>query len=301
MLDCRLCGRNSRSIRRLVVVDCCSSPNDKPWILLRGQCTPNLLGQGCESSIGTRTEERATREIGPSLDSALIQALAAERNASKTRHMKSSNSTRFIVHIGKAHRGGMAIRIRGTTMMDGPSPGQSNYTLSTTAQGRREGVAVRRREYLLAMVVVTSLVLLAPSFFSANAQGATVNKIVLGTVSDHDGNPLAGAQVTVEIWGGYWPVQDFFRISSSTTTNALGYYEVTFSSNFWDPHNTIKVIVTYGSDQKTTKVEANADEYQEVNMSLNLTIPEFRGPLGLLAMMAGCFVPFVILLARRRE
>ncbi len=151
------------------------------------------------------------------------------------------------------------------------------------------------------MVVVTSLVLLAPSFFSANAQGASVNKIVLGTVSDHEGNPLSGAQVTVEIWGGYWPVQDFFRISSSATTNALGYYETTFSSNFWDPHNTIKVIVTFGSDQKTTKVEANADEYQEVNISLNLTIPEFRGPLGLLAMMAGCFAPVVIFLARRRE
>ena len=186
-------------------------------------------------------------------------------------------------------------------MTDSPSLGQNSYPSSTTARGRREGVAVRRREYLLAMVVVTSLALLAPSFFSANAQGATINKTVLGTVSDHDGHPLASAQVTVEIWGGYWPAQDFFRISSSTTTNALGYYEVTFSSNFWDPHNTIKVIVTYGSDQKTTKVEANADQYQEVNMPLNLTIPEFRGPLGLLAMMAGCLVPVVILLARRRK
>jgi hypothetical protein len=162
-------------------------------------------------------------------------------------------------------------------------------------------MVVRRKETLLAMVMVIMLALMAPSFLSTNAKGAVVNKTILGTVYDHDGHPLTGADVTVEIWGGYWPSQDFFRISDSTVTNAWGYYEVTFSSNYWDPHNTIKVIVTYGTDQKTYKVEANADQYQEVNMFLDLTIPEFHGPLGLLAMMIGCVAPIVVLLARRRR
>ena len=179
--------------------------------------------------------------------------------------------------------------------------GQLNGKKRLAARGRPEGYPPRRNEYLLAMVLVTLLALLAPLLFSTNAQGATVNKTVLGTVSDQDGSPLANAQVTVEIWGGDWPSQDFFRISSSATTNAMGYYEVTFSSNFWDPHNTIKVIVTFESVQKTTKVEANGDEYQEVNMSLDLTIPEFGGAPGLLALMAGCLIPVVILIARRRR
>ena len=107
--------------------------------------------------------------------------------------------------------------------------------------------------------------------------------------------------MTVEIWGGYWPDQSFFRISNSTVTNAQGYYEVTFNSNYWDPHNTIKVIVTYDSDQKIKKVEADEGLDQEVNVFMNLTIPEFGSPLGLLAMMATCMVPIVVLLARRRR
>lgn len=130
---------------------------------------------------------------------------------------------------------------------------------------------------------------------------ATTNKTVLGVVYDQTSQPIAGADVTVEIWGGYWPDQDFFRTSESTVTDPSGYYEVTINSNYWDPHNTIKVTVTYGSDQKTHKVEADAEQYQTVNMFMDLVIPEFSGSLGLLAMMAGCAVPVVVMLARKRR
>lgn len=162
-------------------------------------------------------------------------------------------------------------------------------------------MTVRRREYLLAVVAGIALALLAPSFFSTNAEGAITNKTVLGTVSDQTGNPLAGADVTVEIWGGDWPNQDFFRTSESTVTDAGGYYEVTFNGNYWDPHNTIKVIVIYGSVQEDRMVEADGDPYQTVDIFIDLTIPESSGSLGLLAMMAGCMVPIVVLMARRRR
>jgi hypothetical protein len=155
--------------------------------------------------------------------------------------------------------------------------------------------------YVQAVVVGIALALLVPLFGSTNAEGAFTNKTVLGTVYDQTGNPVIGADVTVEIWGGYWPEQDFFRISSSTVTDASGYYEVTFSSNYWDPHNTIKVIANYGSYQKTHIVEANGDQYQTVDVFMNLTIPESSGPLGLLAMMVGCIVPIMFLLARWRK
>ena len=154
---------------------------------------------------------------------------------------------------------------------------------------------------LLVAIVGIAVAMLAPSFISANAEGAVVDKTVQGGVYDQADYPLMGAHVTVEIWGGDWPEQDFFRTSESTTTDSLGYYEVTFNSNYWDPHNTIKVVATYGIYQETRSVEANGDEYQTVDVYLDLTIPEFSGRLGLMAMMATCVVTIVVLQARKRR
>jgi hypothetical protein len=151
------------------------------------------------------------------------------------------------------------------------------------------------------MVAGISLALLAPSLFSANTEGATIDKTVSGIAYDRTLNPLHHAHVTVEIWGGYWPDATVLRASHSAWTDASGYYEVTFSSNYWDPHNTIKVKATYDSLQGTRAVEANGDQYQTVNVVVNMTIPEISGPLGLLAMMAACVVPIVVVLARKRR
>jgi hypothetical protein len=155
---------------------------------------------------------------------------------------------------------------------------------------------------LAAALVLAAWVLgVAPDSPSRRAtERAITNKTVLGIVYDQTSQPITGADVTVEIWGGYWPDQDFFRTSESTVTDPSGYYEVTFSSNYWDPHNTIKVIVTYGSDEKTHMVEADEEQYQTVDVFMGLVIPEFSGPLGLLAVMIGCMVSVVVLRARRR-
>jgi hypothetical protein len=167
--------------------------------------------------------------------------------------------------------------------------------------GLCQDVVVRHREYLLTVVVGIALALLMPSLLSANAEGATTDKTISGTAYDLTSTPLAGAHVTVAIWGGYWPDQAFFRTSQSAVTDAWGYYEVTISGNYWDPHNTIKVKVTYDSLQGTRDVEANGDEFQTVDVFANVPIPEFSSPLGLWAMMAGCIAPVVVLLARRRR
>lgn len=187
-------------------------------------------------------------------------------------------------------------------MLDDSSMCQSRYNSSRTAtHGQCERGVVRHKGYLLATVVGVALVLLAPSLFSANAEGATTDKTVSGTAYDLASNPLVGAHVTVEIWGGYWPDETVLRTSQSTVTDAWGNYEMTFLGNSWDPHNTIKVIATYDFLQGAHNVEANGDQYQTVDVIISTTIPEFSGPLGLLAMMAGCIVPIVILLARRRR
>jgi hypothetical protein len=132
-----------------------------------------------------------------------------------------------------------------------------------------------------------------------NAEGATTNKTVYGTIYNHLGQPIGGMSVVVEIWGGFWPVQEFFRISKSTVSDSSGYYQVTISSNYWDPHNTIVVIVTHDSVPTTKKTEANGDEFQEVDMTVNIPIPEF-GSIGLLTVVAGCTLPIVAFLRRRR-
>ncbi len=155
---------------------------------------------------------------------------------------------------------------------------------------------------LIAFVLGIELILLASSFLFANALGrAITDKTVSGIVQDQTGVPLSGASVTVEIWGGYWPDQDFFRTSESTYTDSSGYYEVTINSNYWDPHNTIKVIATYGGYERSRMVEANGDAYQTVNITIVLSIPELGGTLGMLAMLAGCIVPVVLRSSRGRR
>lgn len=143
--------------------------------------------------------------------------------------------------------------------------------------------------------------MLVPLAQAMCSEAATVNKTVEGEVRDRIGNPLIGAQVTVEIWGGYWPDKTILRTSTSTVTNAGGYYEVTISSNYWDPHNTINVTVDYDGLQKSKAVEADGDEYQTVDITFSITVPESNGPLGLLAMMGGCVAPSVILAVYRRR
>jgi hypothetical protein len=155
--------------------------------------------------------------------------------------------------------------------------------------------------FLPAMATAMTLVLLATSFFSTNVAGSITNKNVQGVILNQTGSPFPGADVTVEIWGGYWPDQDYFRTSVSTVTDAWGYYEVTINSNYWDPHNTIKLVVTFGSSQDTHKVEANDEQYQTVDMYTSIVIPEFTGSVSLLVLLTGSLVSGAIFLARRRK
>ena len=198
--------------------------------------------------------------------------------------------------------GGKAIQIQVVTTVKVPMPCRNSHRSSTTViRVRREGVVFRHKARLMSTVVGVSLALLIPLFFSLNAEGATTSKTVLGTVYDQAGQPLSDARVTVQIWGGSWPDQDFLRTSRLTVTDSWGSYEVTISSNYWDPHNTIRVIATYDSTQGIRSVEADEETHQTLDVDINLTIPEVGGALGLLAMMVGCIVPIMIMLDRKRK
>lgn len=150
----------------------------------------------------------------------------------------------------------------------------------------------------LALLVVSSF------FFNngpTNVEGALTDKIVTGVVRDHQTDqPLAGAEVTVEIWGGSWPEQDFLRTTESTVTDLGGHYEVTIDANFWDPHNTIKVFANYGLAQGIHSVEADGESSQTVDVYTDAVIPEFSDSVGLLAVFV-CMTCTVVLRARRRK
>jgi len=144
------------------------------------------------------------------------------------------------------------------------------------------------------------LLLLAALLLPSNVQGAISDKTVYGVVEDQMGDPISGAHVTVEMWGGDWPRIDFFRTSKAAVTDSLGYYQVTFDANSWDPHNTIKVIVTYNSIEKIRQVEANGDEFQEVNVIMDLSIPELGKPVSLCAVI-GVSAVFLMVMRRFRR
>ena len=159
----------------------------------------------------------------------------------------------------------------------------------------------RRRSCLHAIAVGIAIAL--PSFLliSTNVQGALTDKTISGHVYDQNSQPINGASVSIEIWGGYWPDRDTLRISDSTVTNTWGYYEVTINSNYWDPHNTIIVHVTYGITEETRIVEADGDQYQTVDVSMGIVIPELSGLIGLPTTIVGCMITIVILLVCRRS
>jgi len=143
--------------------------------------------------------------------------------------------------------------------------------------------------------------LLAAILLPSNAQGAISDKTVYGTVEDQVGDFVSGAHVTVEMWGGDWPRIDYFRASQPAVTNSLGYYEVTFDANSWDPHNTIRVIVTYNSIEKIRQVEANGDDYQEVNVVMDLSIPELSGPVSLCVVIGVSACSLMLMRRFKRE
>lgn len=169
-----------------------------------------------------------------------------------------------------------------------------------TVKRMRENALPRRRVKLFTAAGI-SLALMILFSMTADVEGSLTNKTIQGHIQDTIGTPLSGADVTIEIWGGFWPDQDFLRTTSSTVSDAYGNYEVTINSNYWDPHNTIKVIVTYGPDEGTRSVEANDQEYQTVDVTISVAIPEFSNLPGLLVAICGCAVSVLLLGARRRR
>jgi len=143
------------------------------------------------------------------------------------------------------------------------------------------------------IAVAVAAIMIAPAIVS----GASGPKQVRGYIWDNTGRDLEGADVTVNI---RYP-DTSLRSTLSDTSDANGYYSVTFGPSDWDIGNTIEVISTYDSNQETNSTSANANPFQWVNITYPFGIPEFGSTLGIL--VAGGFLGAVsiAMLSRKKR
>jgi hypothetical protein len=110
------------------------------------------------------------------------------------------------------------------------------------------------------------------------------------------GTPIPGAHVSVTIKNG-----EVVIVTKTTTTDAYGYYVVTFDQDEWGIGYTIDVTAEYGEVQQTETIEADGSTAQTVDIQFPFEIAQFGNWLGFL--LAGALVGVVAMtfLKRRRR
>jgi len=122
-----------------------------------------------------------------------------------------------------------------------------------------------------------------------------LTKTIKGQVRDEMDTPIPGAQVGVTIKNG-----EVVIVTKTTTTDAEGYYAVTFDQDEWSIGYTIEVTAQYG-EQQTETIEADGSTVQTVDIQFPFAISQFGSALGFL--LAGALVGVIatIFLTRRRR
>jgi parallel beta-helix repeat protein len=123
-----------------------------------------------------------------------------------------------------------------------------------------------------------------------------LTKTVQGQVSDQMDRPLPGAHVSVTIMNGKVVIA-----TKTTTTDANGYYVVTFDQDEWGFGYTIDVTAQYGEAQQPETIVADGSTAQTADVQFPFEIPQFGNTLGFL--LAGALVGVVamVFLKRRRR
>jgi hypothetical protein len=140
---------------------------------------------------------------------------------------------------------------------------------------------IRARSARFAVVMTTVALALVTSALMASdgALAAIGPKQVKGYIWDNVGNPVEGAQVTVNILA---QSDSSIRATLSEDSNAIGYYSMSFAMGEWDEGDMIEVLATYDSIQEPNSTVATDYPSQWVNVSFKFEIPEFGSYLGLL-------------------
>jgi hypothetical protein len=153
----------------------------------------------------------------------------------------------------------------------------------------------------LSLLIVTALIVLAAaSLVAVNSSSEYVAgsgpKIVRGYVWDSVGNPVEGANVTVDIMNGAT-----VRSTLNNMSNPTGLYSVTFSPSDWYEDDGIEISAELGIYTGTNSTTADAAPAQWVNATLGFVIPEFDSLFGVVLITGGMFVAVAAIARRPRS
>jgi hypothetical protein len=156
----------------------------------------------------------------------------------------------------------------------------------------------RRARFAAVVIMLLSVsILIGVSFLSVSKNvSAVLPKNVRGHIYDEIGNPIGGANVTVEVVRGGITRDTLWYDSSE----ADGFYTVTFGfgANL-QVGDTIKVTAVYSSHSSTSSATEDATPLVIIDVTISgVVIPEF-GVLPV-TMVCGAFVAVFILIGRRK-
>jgi len=167
--------------------------------------------------------------------------------------------------------------------------------------------ASRGRLATFATAVLSTALLVAIGFNTASdsALAGDGPKIVTGYVYDAVGNPLSGANVTLEVLIGMGPSVRT-TMWYYPTSEIDGYYSITVDDFLhpWMIGDTLQVTAKYTGYQATNSTVATSSSTQPVqyvNVTISdVTIPEFGGFAGSVAFVSIGLVATVVIIRRRK-
>jgi len=138
----------------------------------------------------------------------------------------------------------------------------------------------RSKKRAMISIAVLSISIIALIVIASNASAASGPKVVRGYILDSVGRTVEGADVTVNIINA--STKEVVS-TLSETTNATGFYSVTFGPSDWEIGDDIEVIATYNAAQESNSTTATDYPVQYVNVTYAFEIPEFGSMVGFLA------------------
>jgi len=154
---------------------------------------------------------------------------------------------------------------------------------------------------LLAGLIVATIAAAPDSLQTADSETGLLAQImttVTGRVYNSGGLPVVGADVNVSMYDGAT-----LRSYQSDVSDSFGDYVIIFGGAVgpaWAVGDTILVFAEHGDYSGTNSTTAADLPIQEIDVKLNILIPEF-GDLGALVPIAGVFGIFMALFFVRRE
>lgn len=151
---------------------------------------------------------------------------------------------------------------------------------------------------IISAIVIVSI-LISALLFAPHASAGDGPKTVLGYVYDQNGDPIPGANVTINMRR---PDNSIRSTLWYDATDSDGFYSVTFfdlGGSPWEIGDTIEVIALYGADSASnTTIATPSNDYpvQYVNVTIAIIIPEFGffGSFSVLVMSMTVVATFMI-------